>query len=893
MTLHNSYFASLMFFGLASLALAQSAGTSTIGGTVTDSQGAVVTKANVTAKEAATALERSTSTSGAGQYFFGNLLPGVYDVSVELPGFRKAVVNGLKLDVAIGLTQNFTLEVGAVQSEVVVSAVGEAALQTVDSSIGNVVPQNELKLLPNLNRQAGSLLQLQPGATSTGEVTGSRNDQTSIALDGADVTDALLGQAFRTIVPTPTESIDEYRVIVANPNATLGRGAGAQTVLQTKRGTDTFHGSLYEYFQNEDLNANRWQLNRTGQKRPILRDNRFGGTVGGPIFKNKTFFFFNYEGRRQNTNVAVTRVVPSDTLKQGLLRFRDPSGTIQTVDPKAFDPRGLGASPAILKYLALFPAGNDPSAGGADGLNTVGLTTAVQTPITDNFGLLRLDHSFSDKWTFDGSARFARTLQTSATQVDIVNRKATRMLPVRGHFLTGAVTGVLTPQLTNRSQFTWTQDRQFIGTIDPAPLVGLNVAISPSGINAPIDVDTQRARTQFFYQNYYEYNDILSWQKSSHQIQAGATIRQISSAEFRNDKVVGSLTTPVASIAAGQFNIIPASQRPTFLASSDVGRYNGLYSTLLGLVDNVAVLGIRDSKLQPLPPGTGLHTNVSLRTYEFFGQDSWKLSPSFTVSYGLSYQWQTPPVERDGHQTLAVYAGTKTPIQVPDYLAQKRAAAEAGTIFNPDIAYYPVGDLGRDTTFNIDRTNFSPRVSAAWNPHYAGGLLGTMLGDGKTVIRGGYGYIFDRANIVTTAAVPALGVGFGQTITLQAPKNAAGQPFRVGVDGPIPVPSIAASTSPVIPSKPFGELLSFAVDPGLRIPHNHVIDFSVQRELPWKMVLEASYVGRFARNLFENSNLNSVPYFFKDPKSGQTFAQAFDAVAHQLRAGVAPGAVTP
>jgi hypothetical protein len=187
----------------------------------------------------------------------------------------------------------------------------------------------------------------------------------------------------------------------------------------------------------------------------------------------------------------------------------------------------------------------------------------------------------------------------------------------------------------------------------------------------------------------------------------------------------------------------------------------------------------------------------------------------------------------------------------------------------------------------------------AWNPSFRGGVLGKLFEDRKTVARGGYSLVYDRTNTVQTIIIPTLSVGFAQTVNVTAPKNAAGQPCRLGDPGGIPLPTAAQQlTSPVIPSKAsatsaYGETLSFSVDPFLKVPKNHVVDFTIQRELPWRLIMEVGYIGRFARNLYINGNMNAVPINFKDPKSGQTFAQAFDAVAGELRRGVAADQVTP
>jgi hypothetical protein len=862
---------------------------------VTDPQGAAVAGATVTLKDKATNQERTTITSDEGRYIFSNLAFGVYDLSVTLANFKKATVADIKADVTKSVTQDVSLEPGGLTEAVTISAGAEAQLQKQDATVGNTIENKRVSLLPNISREATRLLSLQPGTTPTGEITGARADQSTFSLDGIDVSDNVIGQTFRTVIPTPAEAVEEFRVTVANPNASFGRSSGAQVVFVTKRGGNAFHGSAYEYHQNDNFNANSWTNNRLGLPRSILINNLFGGSVQGPIFKEKTFFFALYEGRRNVGAATVTRVVPTSTLKQGLLRFRDSAGAIQTINPRTLDPRNLGASPLILQVLALYPDANDFTAG--DGLNTAGFTSNFGTRIRGDYGTLRLDHTFTDKWSFDGRLAVYRELNTGTGQVDIVSRKGTADSPSRPRSLSAGLTGVLTSHITNEFRFGWTADRLAFDRISPVPQVSaLNIAIDMAGalLDEPIDVDTQRARRQARSINTYQFIDNVTWNKDTHTFQGGFNVRRIHSIDFRDDKVIGSISTPVAQLGSVAFNAIPSAQRPSFIAPGDVARYNQLYASLLGMVENNTYMATRNGQLQPNPIGTGLFTDSKLNAYEMYAADTWRIKPSLTLSYGLLYSWQVPPIEKDGRTTVVVRQDTGELLNPKTYLQQKLAAADQGQTFAPILAYIPINESGRKYAFNIDRRNFSPRIAAAWTPSYKGGWLGSLFGDKKTVLRGGYSLLYDRINTVQTITIPTLGVGFAQTLQTGGAKNSAGQPFRAGIDGPLPLPVPGPISSPIVPgvgTTP-SEVLSFVVDPFIKVPKNHTLDFTIQRELPGNMILEVGYIGRMARNLYQSVNLNQVPYTFKDPKSGQTFAQAFDAVAQQLRQGVAAASVS-
>lgn len=892
--------------------MTQTAATARISGIVSDAQGAVVSGATVKLTSKATRAERTDSTNSEGRYVFPGVDPGLYDMTITAQGFRTTIVSDVKAEITKAATVDVTLEVGGIGEEVTVTALGEVQLQRDDSSVGNVLDKDRIDRLPTQTRQVGELLRLQPLTAPTGEVSGSRADQNTFTLDGIDVTDQVgFRGAFTTVVPTPTESVEEFRVTVANPNATFGRSAGAQVTLVTKRGTSDYHGSVYHYHQNDNLNANSWTNNRLGIARPPLIDNRFGFSIGGPIWQDKIFFFGNYEGRRVPGTQTVNRVVPTQSFRDGLLRFRDAAGNVVTINPQTFDPRGIGANPQILSYINTLPQPNNNAFG--DGLNTSGFTANLPADLQDDFGVLRLDYQVSQNWSFEAKGSLFRSLQTAATQADIVNLRGGNNTSQRPKNITFGLTGTIRPNFVNEIRVGHAFDNFILEVISPTTIAGFNVAVNlaPTAADATpalalldeaIDVDTQRAREQSLGGGTTQFIDNATWSKGNHTVQFGGNVRRIKTFHFRDDKVIGSVSTPVAAIGASGNHQVPAAQRPVTCSAavttnciqgSDVTRYNQFYKSLLGIVDNVGYLAVRDADLQPLPIGTGLINDAKLNHWEFYVADVWRIRPTLTLSYGLAYQWHTPPKDIQDRQTVLIYQGTGELIETQDYLRQKAEAADRGEVFNPDIAYLPIKEASQDGVFRINRKNFSPRFSAAWEPSFSKGPLGYIFGDRKSVVRGGYSLLYDRSNTVSSVVVPMLGVGFAQTLTVVNPTNNQGQPFRAGIDGPIPVLPNFAATSPVVPGKPFGETLSFTIDPGINDAYNHAVNFTIQRELPGRLLLEVGYVGRFARNLYQNINLNSAPIFFRDNTSGQRFAEAFDAVANQLRSGVAPTAVTP
>ncbi len=886
----------------------QTAATARISGIVTDANGAVVAGATVKLVDKTTNAEKTATTNQDGSYVFASLEPATYQMTVSVQGFFTQVFSDVKADVAKAVNLDVSLRPGDINVSVTVTPEG-TLLKSADSSVGNVLNEDRVKRLPNISRQVTQLLILQPAVAPDGSTSGARGDQNVFNLDGLDVSDNV---GFRgsvgTVVPIPTESVEEFGVTVANPSATFGRAAGAQGTIITKRGTNAFHGSLYLYHENDNLNANSWNNNRLGLRRPELKDNRFGATVAGPFQRDKFFFFFHYEGQRFPGSREITRIVPTQSLRDGLLRFREATGAVQTIAPNAqvcgamgsgpCDPRGLGSNLQVLNALRLLPL---PNASGGDGLNTGAFTANLPFNLRTDYGALRLDYQINQNWSLNAKGSIFRSIQPFGVQANLTSRQFDDQTSQRPKTLLLALTGSPNPNLVNEFRFGHTFDNFIQSSAVIAAAAGFNLPIDLGGVAEPIDI----ARSQTISASTTEFLDNVTWTKGKHSFQFGGNFRRITTLHFRDDKL-SVISTPIALIGAGSNVFVPPSQRlrpcnpaamppvtTNCIQGTDVGRYNQFYATLLGIVDNVTYLGTRDANLQPLPAGTGLTSDTSLRYFETYFADTWRVKPSLTVSYGLQYQLSTPPVEKQGQQALLVYRSNRELVDPIDYLRQKREAAEAGQIFNPDLAYLPVEEAGRSTTFDTDFTNFSPRISLAWQPSFKKGSLGRLFGDQHTVIRGGYGLIYDRLNTVSSVIFPVLGAGFGQTLTRGAPVNGSMQPFRAGVDGQLLtlLPTNSAATSPIVPNKVvgpsagFGELVSLSLDPKLRTPRNHVVDVTIQRELPARMLLEVGYIGRFGRRLYQSVDLNSTPYFFRDRASGQRFSEAFDAVAGDLRAG--------
>ena len=356
---------------MSTLALAQS-GTTSLRGTVTDSSMAAVSGAKVTLASPERGFARTVTTNSTGNYEFLQLQPGTYELKVEMSGFRNAEQRQIQLLVDTPATVNIKLEVGAASETVEVT--GEApVINTTDASVGNAFSEAQVKSLPMEGRNVPDLLSLQAGVayignrtdidktvdTRSGAVNGARSDQSNITLDGVDVNDNAAGDAFASVLPITPDSVQEFRVTTSNYNADEGRSSGAQVSLITKSGTNSFHGALYEYHRNTVTSANDYFVKQSqlasGQpnEAPKLIRNIFGAAVGGPIIKNRLFFFANYEGARQREENSALRVVPTDALRDGVMMYQCndasacPASNVQGVSQQTYAvPTGFfGLSP--------------------------------------------------------------------------------------------------------------------------------------------------------------------------------------------------------------------------------------------------------------------------------------------------------------------------------------------------------------------------------------------------------------------------------------------------------------------------------------------------------------------------------------------------------------------
>jgi len=944
-----------MSFAVAPLTLfAQTATTGGVTGLVTDPSNAIVRGASVTLTDLATNSTQVNTTDSGGRFTFPVVNPGDYQLKVTNKGFRTTVVGKLTVEVNRVDTIDLKLEVGTEAVEIEVAAT-MSELQTQDASVGEVLSGTELNRLPVQGRSVAQLIFYQPGVTpdvgmgdtAGGQIAGARSDQTTITVDGGDATSDLEGSnayvgpsqeptAFSAVVPIPQDAVQEFRVATNNANATFGGSSGGQVSVITKSGTNTIHGGAYEYHSDNGLNASGWDNNFTVPitPKPPLVDNRFGANVGGPIIKDKLFYYAFYEGRRLHDQEEFNFIVPSAQLKSGIIELNGvqynlnpKNGPLTTACPTASgapgapcDPRAIGVSPVVMSQLALLPNGNDTSEG--DGVNTIGFDHPLATPISTNIGKFKLNYDISTKWTASGSFQYSSTERTGTEQFSLLGPPhSVSADPYFANFFTWQVQGQISPTFLSVTHGSFLKNWWGWSRLTPAPLVtGTDAALQISGegdglegefgpeselFTNPININTQQARPRVWDGHDWYFAQNFTKIVGSHELQFGGEGRIWYDYHMRTDQVFGGLTTaPIYYVqsnlqAQGSYAIIGAANTPVGLPATDAAAWDGYFASLLGIVDHSAQVGTRNGQFQPNPLGTPTNAHYTLPAFTTYFNDVWKARRDLTITAGLNWGVVLPPSEAGGLAATVVYGDSNTPVNMQQFLKSRGTALESGQNYDPLLGITPVNSLASPWTGKMRQGfwhNVGPRIGAAWQVKP------------DLVVRGGYSLIWDRTSAVTSVLSGLLAGGLAQVDQCGGPTfNAPGAvptctnvptspatAFRIGVDGAsVPVPTPTALPIPYVASVNNQQPRSFGADAFLQPGYAHGIDLTIQKQLRNHYFLEVGYIGRFSRNMTNDEQFNAPDYRQKDPVSGQTYGAAMDALDTAFVAGKATVAPQP
>ncbi len=935
--------------------------TASMAGTVSDQSGAVVPGALVTLTNKATNVKLTQTTNAIGSYRFTEVPPGAgYEVSFSAKGFETLVVKDIYLIVSTVRTQNATLAIG-VHEEIQVSAANsEVTLDTSDATVGNNIDVHSLDSLPVQQRDTPTaLFEMQAGVTDTGSVTGSRVDQNDVTLDGLDVNDLVTGGVGYNSSPNgiaegirnqtivggaPVDSLEQFTGSVAGGDADSGPGSGGQFSLVTKGGTNQFHGNLNEYNRNTSFVANSWFANNSVPivPRNHLIQNQFGGNIGGPITiphlfsgKDRAFFFFDFNDNRIIRSVLAQRTVPLDSLRAGNVSYiNDAAGDTTLLTPSqfaAYDPIGLGTpSQWLSAFTGRFPHSNNSDSG--DGVNSGGLAFNAPDGETATNYVGRGDVNLNDKMKLFAKFSFIRSDDVLAINA-LPGDPLTDPQSDRSYAFVVGHTWLISSNTTNRLTLGETvQKLSSVVTFNPS-----SATWNPNGTtNYTFDDGTGPALVSAMYDapggNAQRVpvpvlRDDFSWTKGRHTFEFGGsfkdilmhltTITDFNEAEEGMGGYTLSLCGPAPGDCAQGNPALPASAslRPSNIedtgAEGNVAEYDWdqAFAFMIGRIGEVSSVFNYNKAGQPLKQLTGDQRFYQSYQTQLYFQDSFKVVPSLTVSYGMGYQFFSVPYETRGLQAVEN-------ITFQQYLEDRVTQSNEGISGSgavPLISYALGGKAnGRYAPgmYQPEYKNLSPHVAFAWNPGF----------DKKMVISAGGSVGYDRTVITAIMKLQdANSYLFQQPLPLS--QGIPGDPYDSIATGPrldkandlSNVSGIVAPPTPKSPYLPFANPTSCAglpvnpcglylgsafnsatIDPGLKTPYNIDFNFGVQHQLKWDMVLKADYVGHLGRRLIGQADVNQVLDFPDNTgMSNQTLGQAMAGITTQLRAGATTATIQP
>jgi carboxypeptidase family protein len=886
------------FLALCSfLAFGQSGTTAPLSGTVFDATGAVLSGASVLVKNSGTGAEFKVNTSSNGTYIIPSLGAGTYTVMVEAQGFKKAVVQGVKIDVGVPATANITMEIGEATESVVVQG-GAEVLQTQSANVATTITGRQITELPFTSRDALDLVLLLPGTSTPGRprtstVNGLPKGALNITMDGINVQDNTLksSDGFFTYIRPRIDAIEEVTLSTATPGAESAGEGAVQIKFATKSGNNEYHGSLYEYHRNPFLNANYWFSNRAGQDRARVLLNQFGGRVGGPISipkiingRDRAFFFVNYEEYRLPEQTFRTRTILNPLAQAGIFRYAGGqvdmlalagsqtgcSGCTATLDPTTA--KLLADIAQATKTAGSIRQLTDPNLQEYSVTNTGGQRRTFTT--------VRFDFNLTDKHHLENIYNY----DYFGSKVDFLNN-ADPIFPgfpgqasqISNRFSDViALRSTLTPAIVNESRFGFTggtvvffpedSTANFNGPV--ANQRGFVLNIGGAGISnaLPGAANTPQRRNAPTWQ----FSDTVNWTRGSHSMSYGFNFTQINS-WGRNQTLAPTInfgidTTDPANAMFNSTNFPNAD-------NNDLGRARAIYAMLTGHITSINANARLDDKGNYVYLGE-LTQKFRQREMGFFAQDSFRAKPNLTLTAGLRYEVQFP---------FTASNSVFSQVSFEDLFGE----SGLGNLFQPGKltgrpSQYTAFTPGTHTN-KTDANNFAPSIGVAWSPNFKYGLLKRILGEGgQTVLRGGYSIAYNREGLNVFSSI--LGGNPGATITTNrnlSLNNLGALPVLLREGSRLGPPSF-----PNAPSFPNTGLITDGVNafnPNLVLGYVQSFTFGLQREINKDTVVEVRYVGNRAVKQWQQYDLNEVNI------TENGFLNEFKLAQANLRANLAAG----
>ena len=867
---------------LISCSVAFGQATTSLRGTVKDPSGALIPNATVSITDQTVNKTVEAVTNARGEYQFPQIPPAKYIITVSAQGLGSQSKSA-ELLVNQPATIDFSLSIQTSSVTVDVSASAQT-LNTTDASIGNSVNNETIQALPMDGRDPISLLSLQPGALYLGQtldlsmknaassvdsrqgaVSGSRSDQGNVTLDGVDDNDQINGFGFNGVLRSTLDSTEEFRVTTSNSNADQGRSSGAQIALITKSGTNKFHGSLYEYHRPSNLIANEWfnKANQLASGEPNIPTkyivNTFGGSLGGPIWKNKLFFFYNYEGQRLATNKTVAAITPSATFLQGELGYKGVDDNyhlltpdqIAKLDQNCTNCTTPGVNQAMISYLSTEPTAT--LLGGGDGVNNGSYNFSSPYPQRLNTNIAKLDYDLSPK-----SHLFFRGNLQKDILSDVENLPGQPPNDFYEDNTKGFAVGyTYSPNASTVNDLRYSYVRQ--GYSDAG--VGEGDYVSVRFLQQP----TGQTRSSIVSVPLNTITDNLSLTKGAHNISLGGSWRRVANNTGNNtNSFNGASTNPSWLNTTAAAN--PPDPKTLGLPGVDPGSLSAFYqayATIIGAVPelnsnaNYQVTSATSASL--LPDGALISRHFLGNEFEYFLQDSWRVKPNLTITFGIRHTILQTPYETKGQQIAPT-------VDTHEWFLNRGIAASKGEIDQPDLFFAPAGKANHAPGFWAkDKLDIAPRIAIVYAP------------DSKTSIRGGFGMYYDHFGEALTRRFSNLG-SFGLSSQFQSAPGVVTFNDSPRFTGPHDLPDLPIPPSPptqaypyMVPDDAFG--INWGIDNHVHTPYVEAFNLSVQREIPGGFLLEAAYVGRLGRHLFQQLDL-AEPTNYNDPKGAGDYFTA-------------------
>lgn len=863
-------------------------GTSTVRGTVKDPQGNFVAGAAVKLINQSTNATRATTSTSDGGFSFEAVPVGDYKIEVEATGFKKGVITEVHALVSSPTSVDVQLEIGTLAESVTVSAASsELLVNRDDGTLGNTFVNKQITQLPLEARNVPNLLTLQTATTRDGYVAGSRADQSNITLDGVDINEAQtntiigadpangtdinnLSPSNNTVLRLNSEAIEEFRVTTTNPNANQGRSGGAQVSLVTKSGSNDWHGAGFEFYRTSAFAANNFFNNKTGVPRPSLIRHTFGGALGGPIVKQKAFFFYSYEADRITQSTSALRTVPLASLGRGEVRYLNPSGgvtTLTTANLNTVFP-AVGINPLAVAALrdaaARYPA-NDFSVG--DQFNTGGYRFNAPIPVKRNSHAGKFDFNLTEKQ--QGFVRvnviydlLAREQQFPDTPQPNIWSHPTGI--AAGH------TWTLSNSVVNTFRYGFTREA-FSQQGDSADnSISFRFVYSPLGFS----------RTLTRVTPVQNFTDDVSWLRGNHSLGFGTNIRLISNRRTSLANSFDSAITNPSFFSGGGASISSPVNAFSPIQGSRVGVQNAV-TALIGRFSQYSGNFLFDHDGKLLSTGVPSARDFRTQEYDVYGQDSWKITPHLTLSFGLRYTISKPVYEKNGFEV-------RTDIPLSDVFELRKEFARQGKNYDKPLTLVLSGQANNaDPLYSYDKNNFQPRMAFAYSPGFRSKVMTKLFGENhESVFRGGFAMTndyygqqlavsFDLNNTLGFATSDTIAANTFNVTTRPAPQftgfNQSVRTLpRITIPGNISFPRTQPfETDPALQSA----RIESTLDSKIVAPVNYAWNFTFERELPKGLVIQASYIGRSARNLIASRDVMALNNLV-DPKSNMDWYTA-------------------